>query len=133
MKPEDKVVSLETAKLLKTAGFPQDTERMWEGIMHDVDDMRFKLKRFKANGNPWAYAAPDAQEIGELLPHSVDTKEGSWIITMPNLNGFRYLDYIKYSSNGVGTLLHGYPLLSGKNEAEARAACWLWLKEQGLI
>ncbi len=128
MTPSEKCVSLETAKRLLAVGFPQDTERAWRWQFDDQYELGYPNSAATKD-----YAAPDSQEIGELLPHSVDTKEGSWIITMPNLNGFRYLDYIKYSSNGVGTLLHGYPLLSGKNEAEARAACWLWLKEQGLI
>ena len=85
MKPEDKVVSLETARKLKDAGFPQeDMEHWWhEKVLNFIEG---KMKGGKTEmvlgqkviGNfdcAGHMAAPDAQEVGDQLPACI-TQDG---------------------------------------------------------
>lgn len=135
MRPEDKVVSLEMAKKLKEAGFPQETERWW--VLHYPDSLVLPGPTWQVlpicefvhwkNDEYLAYAAPDAQEMG--LPESVGT------------DGLHGHLHIGYGTREVGKWTVGYAnyerkcseIFDHENEAEARAACWLWLKENGLI
>jgi hypothetical protein len=138
MTPESKCVSLATAKALKEAGFPQDTERAWLEVENS------KLIYRNQNGDV-GVPAPDAQEIGELLPEVTDqgfleftkslyedgeewevfycdiSKDTEPVAGMPNVMKLR-MDKTIVS-----------PVFGHKNEAEARAACWLYLKQQKLI
>lgn len=134
MKTKDKVVSLETAKRLKEAGFPQNTERCWvEKFPIFVDDdvlVTFQEARQRLTTSMLSdeaqklvklIAAPDATEIGELL--------GTWLTCIK-------IDAI--TDVGVHFYLEskdGYTILveDAVNESEARAAAWLWLKENKLI
>lgn len=129
MTPEQKCVSSDTAIALEVAGFPQNTERWW------IDKTDFDGQLWIENHEPtyelgsWAemeewsdtgrvrshYAAPDAQEIGELLPRNL----GSEL-------------FMQLRKSGWLVRVDGYEVLH-ENEAEARAACWLWLKENKLI
>jgi hypothetical protein len=61
------ICSLEHAKRLKELGVEQKSYFMWEGIMSDVDEMRFKVKKLKKNGNPDAYSAFTVAELGEMM------------------------------------------------------------------
>jgi hypothetical protein len=124
MTPEQKVVSLETAGKLKEAGFPQDMERWWN-ILEKEDGSIVELLESQPPEGRWlGFAAPDAQEIGELLPARLD-RFGQLSCTKD-----------KYSPDEWPVWECGYT--SGErfrsvNEAEARAQLWLWLKEQKLI
>lgn len=144
MTPEQKCVSLETARKLLAAGFPQDTGRWW----------------FSTNGEDWSLggafssrtdgniAAPDAQEIGELLPEQTDAgffrqekglgDEGEYWSVMyysfeeplfetEPVDGYPNVKKLKPSREKITIIFEA------ENEAEARAACFIWLKEQKLI
>lgn len=74
MKPEEKVVSLETARKLKEAGFPQDTEHSWGKVRsHSGDKGEGKIDLSTENdrcmGEEYSnvyselVSAPDAQEV----------------------------------------------------------------------
>lgn len=125
MKPENKVVSLETAKRLKAAGFPQDTERWWStGTYpeHSSDGGKFhaslcyRNEHFKYQKSlADRFAAPDAQEIGELFPRNL----GSEL-------------FMQLRKSGWLVRVDGHEVLH-ENEAEARASVWLYLKENKLI
>lgn len=138
MRPEDKVVTLETAKKLKEAGFPQDTERWWfphrEMGTSNLTEWKLLLNRA---GSAESLAAPDAQEIGELLPFVIGSPDptSKMILRMTvggSPNGKRtysvgYVD-VEIGNEGKYAKFFGH-----ENEAEARAACWLYLKQQGII
>lgn len=127
MTPENKVVSLETAKRLKELGFPQDTERwFYVHTDHNGDFHAANLERYKPILNSDCYkgchliSAPDAQEIGELLPEEAyemisfgapHWRDACWYIYWLEKDDHEAFD----------------------NEAEARAACWIYLKENKFI
>lgn len=73
-----------------------------------------------------------ASELGEMLPRTF-TKDGE--IYYPafnaNGNGLNYIDYETFHGS-VGVFLHGYPLIKGDNEADARAAMLTYLLENNL-
>jgi len=156
MKPESKVVTLKTAQRLREAGFPQDTERMYLMIPHVengkivkhgelLDPVTTAIRRYDIH-IPYddKIAAPDATEIGQLLPQYV-----------PYMGRHLWISTDATSRDGVPTML-GTVLKEPKwecsiayigadqehkcvyldrddNEAEARAAAFLWLKEKKLI
>lgn len=123
MIPEQKCVSLETAKRLKAAGFSQDTEHFWyQYVMertpeapYQKGDWELRPSEQWGNGTGEHIAAPDAQDIGELLPRNF----GSEL-------------FMQLRPSGWLLRVDGYEALND-NEAEARASVWLWLKERELI
>lgn len=127
MTPIEKCVSLETAKKLKEAGFPQKTERKWAFHVNNVDPV-WSIQ-YDDDDSWMGYevtAAPDAQEIGALLPQSIHTEDGDWQFGQrKELDNIHVTFYWNPSGTKKGFDHH--------NEAEARAACWLYLKEQKLI
>lgn len=77
-------------------------------------------------------AAPDATEIGELLPGKIEYHEDG--------SHGAYLGFDKFSTsyrNSSGDIIVrdsiGEVYFLGDNEVESRAACWLYLKENKLI
>ncbi len=138
MTPSQKVVSLETAKRLKAKGFPQDTERWWTVSSAVISpDAEYHLTSHPFDwGEFHKIAAPDATEIGELLPQRIPYEQGYlWIETckLPpkrdDLDQEGWECSITLSTDDGGSMYLSRHL----SEAEARAACWLWLKEQKLI
>lgn len=143
MTPLSKCVSLETAKRLLAAGFPQDTERKYCGghdYYHENDEGKFEEcdssdlldedEYCNAAELTCEYfvAAPDATEIGELLPPTIEF-EG-------RIKRFGVMAVFskKVWVAGYDAYNEGYCFASRhENEAEARADCWLWLKENNLI
>ncbi len=145
MRAEDKCVSQKTAEALKEAGFPQDTERWWSAwsdhapIEHtDCHELHWELGGANDGAIAPRVAAPDAEEIGVLLPAEVRDTHGTrrylhfnkenWDMTLNMEEAWSW----DYSSCNNEDQQH----FDGKtfvNEAEARAAAWLWLKEKGLI
>ncbi len=115
MTPESKVVSLETAKRLKDAGFPQDTERAWR----DWEPKCYLTKFTHGHEEKFMIAAPDAQEIGKLTPKTLG---GNFLFQL------RVVGWVIRVGNGevVQEFINA-------NEAEARAEAWLWLKENNLL
>lgn len=146
MTPEQKCVSLETAKKLKEAGWNQfhGVERFWEEMRHeDTGELKwFVLHHPTQEYGGWRHqhppvviAAPDAQEIAGLLPcyisrynltlsHSI--KWGWWA-------SYRRKKSIP-SRKRKNVKLHVYlHRVSNENLSEALAQMWLYLKEQGLL
>lgn len=64
---ENNVVSLKTAQKLKTAGFPQETERYWRVFFNELGEECRSLD-YAGHSLSDCYAAPTAQEIVNQLP-----------------------------------------------------------------
>src|SRR5215217_6888409 len=68
-------VSLETAKKLRAAGFPQEVA-MWWGERPTYDDQPDEWQLWT---EPWAdrecFAAPTAQEIADQLPRKIEDEQ----------------------------------------------------------
>lgn len=97
---EDNYVTLETAKRLKAAGFPQETVWLWrlhkpsgvhkliERVDQEYDDERFSSnnsQHIRFRGENEFFAAPTAQELADQLPDYVtayrnDYKWWTWDI-----------------------------------------------------
>lgn len=153
MIPAEKCVSLGTAKRLRDAGFPQDTERMYLLIPcgctgHEnwelIDPITTYVRRADIEiREEHKIAAPDAQEIGAMLPfrhkhlgtvndalfveHKLANMEKRWWIVgyVDEYTSRWPFDFLVFQGKEVR--------FENENEAEARAACWLYLKEQGLL
>lgn len=104
---ENNVVSLETAKKLRAAGFPQKAIYRW----YQRQDGTAELQR--SNTNPWGehiYAAPTAQEIANEFLSSGNTRllyyGGKW-------------SAVNHRTMGTGTTI-----------GEALADLWLRLQEE---
>ena len=63
---EKLVTSLETAKKLKAAGFPQETVFMWNG----ADEIGAR-EDYKPEWVPRCFAAPTDQELLDVMPAAV--------------------------------------------------------------
>ncbi len=118
MKPEQKCVSLETAKKLKETGFPQEMERYWVDGEHV--SLPLLLRRFTEDKRTDVYAAPDAQEILEAIP----SRRQLFI-------DIRYADSLKqYFVENKGSSLTTQ--FHHANLSEALARAWLFLKEKNI-
>jgi hypothetical protein len=157
MKAEEKCVSLETAKKLKEAGFPQDQSLFYWRLRYSTSESfdngkslgkkgefgeyhveYYPKPRFTTADVKWnqtdlikldetEYDAPDAQELG--LPESIG-KEGE--------HGHLHISYGTRTTNKWTAGYANYKercseIFDHESLAEALAACWLWLKENKLI
>ena len=127
---EKQVVSLELAKQLKEAGYPQEglwwwcEERMREdgkvvGVKIYEGDVALTRKYNAPELNIWV--APTVAELGEVLPYWVWSGRG-------------------HDGNGKAVSFHckslmvtSYPTFKRLTEAAARAKMWLYLKKEGLL
>lgn len=137
MTPQEKCVSLETARELKHAGFPQDMERYWETsfsaaslhLASEVAESYYLVPKpnmcTTGDCKP-IFAAPDAQEIAELLP---------WYIQEHCVFVGQRMEWRNPNNYTVvyGTLKDIFHSVSADSEVEARASMWLYLKESKLI
>lgn len=138
MIPQAKCVSLETAKHLKEMGFPQDTERVWfcsnkqkpcSGRNHPESEHKYKYilcdvgslmtsmppERFANFVNLGkVFAAPDAQEISDLLS--------------PGFGVEKQKDG-RFAAHPAGEY-EAYHVAFNNNLAEALALCWLFPREE---
>lgn len=170
-----KCVSLETAKKLKEAGFPQDTERWFvdtrkswkeyngqfisyeeskqyppesvhmngdgglytfkpfEGIQEGDGELELSDRKdgMKGYNNSEPLAAPDATELGELLPVSVEN-DSYWLTTFKCTRKGWWVVYCKEGEN-PSTSKNCKESIWSLSESEARAACYIWLKEHKFI
>ncbi len=109
------VVTLETAKKLKEAGYPQDTEYGW---IEETKKISLEDKRYKQF---WDAAAPTAQELADELPLNAlgisllpgEMDERIWVASLLNMKS-----PIPQQHSGRADTL-----------AEALAALWIALKE----
>ena len=138
MQLTDICVSLELAKQLRKAGYPQDSI-FFRGVtiygdhdqpvMEDVKNLHSKL--FPNDGMIY-YAAPTAAEIGEeLIKNGISFTSGSTIgfdnpedkfncYTNHRFNEYTCITKIEHSEHG-------------ETEVNARAKMWLYLKEHNLL
>lgn len=114
-----------TAKKLEAARFPRNTEMWWCTDLGELTYSKNCAGYEKATCNKSHYAAPDAQEIGELLPREFVTPHSRHALLINR----------KESTTGgwwnVGYF--GMFEIAKRSEAEARAAVWLWLRENNLV
>lgn len=132
-----KTTSLETSKLLKDNGFPQDKpEKHWVDI--NFSGARGPLKPyampFLHGDKPWdkeslyskhyLAAAPTTDELLEELPYYVINKNGetgALVMGKPS-NIFN----VQYRPKGS-------PVFKDQSLPEALSQCWLYLKREGLL
>lgn len=116
---EELVVSLETAKKLKAAGFPQGTAWSWYGDKSSSLISTEHLEPDLADGAGFI-AAPTAQEIADQLPKA----QGQRFLHLAYPINLWIADY---TSN-----IDSSPILSGETGdtiVEALAPLWLKLNE----
>lgn len=131
---EDQVCSLEFAKKLKELGVKQKSlfaylkvKNEWRIVAHSP---QLEVRSFYVGKN--LISAFTVAELGEMLPHSVIRDDEEYKITPSAAGGgLKYIDYTTYE-DGVGTYLKGYPITSGKTEANARAKILIYLIENKL-
>jgi hypothetical protein len=121
---EDICVSLDLAKQLKEAGYPQRTIFCWAEVGH----------KDKSGNNVWEYelmvnvfqadnefiAAPTTSEIGEKLKEL----KGEELPKYYNGDWFFFVLTGKFA---------GAEEITSDTEANARAKMWLYLKKEGLL
>lgn len=125
---ENLTVSLDTAKKLKAAGFPQEQPPYiwWDIAGREYVDLRSNAARFAKLDE--AYAAPTAQEIADHLQRmgieqqraaniEMNTQARGWQVWLADNKGYGLLP----DSNPEDTLVYGDTM------AEALAALWLRL------
>jgi hypothetical protein len=130
-KIEDHIVSLETAKKLKEAGFGQgNTLYLWyeNGGTAQIIDQMHKLRPFEYK----SFDCPLATEIE--LPSHLDIKKnqlenmaGRYILHIINTESLNEVVYVK-----IGGRFSQF-FVGGVNEADARGRMKLYLKDKGLI
>lgn len=120
-------VSLEIAKRLKDAGFPQDgCNASWcksYGPPYNTNpkgewNLQDDCEENEANSSE-VYAAPCVGRLGDELPDSVNNSR---------------LNFSKYNGKFICEIVYiMYPGIYNESEADARALMWLELKEGGLL
>jgi len=125
--PKSICVTLETAKRLRESGFEQETIFRWYGnslrawsvycvSTLDMNEIEVFCKM--------SYPAPTSAEIE--LPHYIDDQTERHFLNLGYLDsGKTIIKYIGIDSDLCCELAN--------TEVEAKAACWLWLKKEGLI
>lgn len=127
-------VSQPTSKRLKELGFPQDTDFYWTNpYFHKCSDYEYRLICERESQND--IAAPHVGELGEWIRKAKD-KDGDKILNWFQPDA-RYFDLNFNLMKRVGKA--GYyeweyvKPIKAKTEVEARAACLIYLAENGLI
>ncbi|SDP33532.1 hypothetical protein SAMN04487914_108105 [Arthrobacter sp. ok909] len=122
---ESLVVTLETAKKLKAAGFPQNTGIAWSRL-HTIDGSYAAVDSGVLSvGDGTVIAAPTAQEIADQLPDDVELFKDPTI----------YADDGKHRNwqGGPGYVAQPFDrrdmAVHGKTMAESLALLWLKLQE----
>lgn len=117
-----KTVTLETAKALKEAGFPQITDLFWtemDGSMH-ITEMRGIIHD--------DYAAPTSEEILEELASGIRIKAHHLYLQMGKMTDNLFT--VSYRSM---TDIEMDIQKDAESLPEALAAMWLYLKKEGLL
>lgn len=129
MKPEEKCVSLSTAKKLKDAGFPQDTERIYV-VTIELPNGYF-ITNLCADDDPWghnmypdgnSYSAPDAQELLEAIHKHCNEVAVGW-----NDSGCYWM--VNIGGKGAGSFVEGCGANYGDPDSdslsESLAKAWI--------
>jgi len=137
---ENICVSLELAKKLKEAGYPQDSLFWWNfyspGAM-DEEFVRVAYGRYRLENigqdSEESISAPTAAEIGEVLPDQIEENGNFYDQDIQKLSGFKgktqwgiryYTDYPSRLENDF------FAKTVGCSMSEAFAKMWLILKEK---
>lgn len=137
---QDITVSLELAKELKEAGYEQESLFIWVDIFPIVTSRPVLITKerfeefidgstdvFIKSLKEVTYSAPTATELLERLPIMVNFKgEAHYLGQWQRLTGETA---VRYKSNSRSYI----PQKIDKNEANARAKMWLYLKMEGLL
>ncbi len=128
MTPESITVSLEWAKKLKEAGWPQDEQT--------VNHWRRKGEIYSVGGfTTWCLAAPTAEEILRRLPDYIGT-EYVLVTVRDHPENKWSVNYIRISEKGVNYHpdheFRARPC-DGDSLANAAAAMWCYLAENKLL
>lgn len=126
---EKYVVSLELARKLKDAGFPQETEFYWIETTQGWRVIRNPPEFIKEKMVPDIIAAPLASEIGERLPWVITVDNFQWVLVLMKRADGTW--GILYERSTDGTSLGGSWFID--NDANAKAKMWLWLKENSYL
>ena len=125
-------VSLETAKLLKEEGFPQETALFYRvdefGNVFERNANEDPLKMQKVLGTNIYYAKPTTDELLEELPREIRHKEAREIQPLRIYFGRKDLS-VEYHL-AFTLALH---ICQHKELPEALAQMWLWLKKENLL
>lgn len=128
-----KTVSLETSKLLKEAGYPQQSYFHWR----KAGNLGWQVEMHLGTMMPGQFAAPTAEEILERLPTEINIpfkngkkRNDNHILTMrkvnyPNLNGYRVRYWYPNSREEIN--------FYDKSLAEAVGKLYLYLAKEGLL
>lgn len=114
-------VSLELAKQLKEAGYPQESFFWWR--------YNWSKEKYEIQGENRGedFAAPTSAELGEQLPDSIHAAPITYFLDYQKLGDTWKIDYRDADDD---QLLWS---IGSDNEADIRAKMWLLLKEKGLI
>jgi len=122
-----KTVSLETAKLLKEAGFRQEGGWYWTQHKVDTKNCILNLGKFNPDGCFHNFYAPTTDELLEELPYRINYQSHWGYLSIDKTNTPEYI---------VGYRGEGHKTLWAKEIGtlpEALARMWLWLKKEGLL
>jgi len=122
------VVSLEPAKKLKEAGYPQEGRFWW---FYDKFDHKWKIKTYPARTKrTGTFVAPLASELMERLPEEIITKH-TYSLNIGKWNDRYNVTYNWEEGNDSGSLEGAFQ--SDNNLCDALALMWLYLKQKGLL
>ena len=129
MKLENQVTSLELAKQLKEAGYPQEGLFYWwkkAGLTPKVDFHAYVKFSNYVDLKDIFVVAPTVAELGEALPDFVAEDFGLEMIKIGKSWVINYTWEYVNESGAIGGE-------SSENLAECFALMWLKLKEEGLL
>lgn len=133
---EKHVVSLELAKQLKEAGYPQDGIFWWCGYYDTEDDeviWNVKFSHGKPTAPRYVYPAPLASELGEELPAYIEQPQSNIAFRLNTLKrpDHWFVGYTNPEWCYLGKNKDGF--VNAETESDARAKMWLYLKSEGLL
>lgn len=125
-----KTVTLETAKLLKHAGFRQDTHFSHADWSVNEGSYQFdETSSFKCVGKEFLFAAPTTEELLEDLPVGSELWTGYYrhLAMWPHDSNNWQCAYVLPEGSGY------FGWQEAKTLTEVLAQMWLWLKNEGLL
>lgn len=135
-----KTVTVETAKQLKAAGFPQNTFMMF-GYWHGEEySLQPKMSLYRHNGpdntDQFSISAPTTDELMEHIPsgmyRQVQLAFNLWHFGSPRIYAVQY-EPVHWKITGDPTRRQPFEAIVNESLPEALAELWLWLKVEGLL
>ncbi|MHA1400130.1 MAG: hypothetical protein ACTSQE_07260 [Candidatus Heimdallarchaeaceae archaeon] len=128
MNIEKQVVSLELAKELKEAGYPQESLFYHVAFASGKDNLIVQDPRCMENFDHEEfeiYSAPTVAELGEALPEDIEVQEDGYFLRIDK--------YMNEWTVGFSRGANLYFPHKDKSEANARALMLLYLAKEGII